>query len=464
MICPSVYSGTLVVQGQGLAEVRATGAATQMGHIGTALQQVESEDSLLQREVRRLVWTLATIGLLLSVVVILAYGLLHRQWLEGLLAGITLAMALLPEEFPVVLTIFLALGAWRIAQQHVLTRRVPAIETLGAATVLCTDKTGTLTLNQMAVRALLVGGQRYAIPAEPPTSLPERFHALLEYGILASQREPFDPMEQAIHRLGEYTLARTEHLHADWNEVQSYPLSPELLALSHVWQSPGETEYVVAAKGAPEAIADLCHMDAARQQDLLEQMRILAQDGLRVLGVARASFRQRDALPLQQHDFAFEFIGLIGLADPIRPAVPRAIEECRTAGIQVIMITGDAPATAQAIGRQIGLEAGAGLITGPELEQLSETALQQRSKTASIFARIVPQQKLHIVSALKANGEIVAMTGDGVNDAPALKAAHIGIAMGGRGTDVAREAADLVLLDDDFSSIVQAVRLGTAYL
>jgi Ca2+-transporting ATPase len=457
---PFVYSGTLVVQGQGIARVSATGAQTQMGHIGTALQQVESGETLLQREVRRVVWVLATVGLLLCVVVILAYGFLQQHWLEGLLGGITLAMALLPEEFPVVLTVFLALGAWRIAQQQVLTRRVPAIETLGAATVLCSDKTGTLTLNQMAVRALMVPGQRYDIPAAVPVTLPERFHPLLEYGILACQREPFDPMEQAMHRLGEQTLAQTEHLHADWNEVQSYPLSPALLALSHVWQSPEGTDYVIAAKGAPEAIANLCHVDAVGEQDIMEQARLLAQDGLRVLGVAQARFQQREPLPTEQHAFDFTFIGLLGLADPIRPTVPAAIEECREAGIQVIMITGDAPATAQAIGRQIGLETGADQITGPELEELPEATLQQRSKTTRIFARIVPQQKLRIVSALKANGEVVAMTGDGVNDAPALKAAHIGIAMGGRGTDVAREAADLVLLDDDFSSIVQAVRLG----
>lgn len=457
---PAVYSGTLVVQGQGEALVRATGGATQMGQIGTALQQVEAEETLLQREVRRLVWILATLGLLLSGVVILAYGLLHRAWLEGLLAGITLAMSLLPEEFPVVLTIFLALGAWRIAQQQVLTRRVPAIETLGAATVLCTDKTGTLTLNQMAVRALVAEGYRYDVAAPIPSSLPERFHALLEYGILASQRDPFDPMEQALHRIGAQALGDTEHLHADWTEVQSYPLSPELLALSHVWQSPAGTDYVIAAKGAPEAIADLCHWDAASQQQLTEQVQALAQDGLRVLGVARALFRRRDPLPTSQHAFEFAFIGLIGLADPIRPAVPGAIQDCRTAGIRVVMITGDAPATAQAIGRQIGLGAAGETLTGAELEQFPERELQRRSQNAGIYARIVPQQKLRIVSALKANGEIVAMTGDGVNDAPALKAAHIGIAMGGRGTDVAREAADLVLLDDDFSSIVQAVRLG----
>lgn len=457
---PFVYSGTLVVQGQGVAQVCATGAQTQMGHIGTALQQVESEETLLQREIRRVVWVLATLGLFLCVVVILAYGFLHQHWLEGLLAGITLAMALLPEEFPVVLTIFLALGAWRIAQQHVLTRRVPAIETLGAATVLCTDKTGTLTLNQMAVRALVAQGQRYDVPYETSVLLPEGFHALLEYGILACQREPFDPMEQAILRLGEHTLAQTEHLHADWSEVESYPLLPNLLALSHVWQAPGKTEYVIAAKGAPEAIADLCHMDAPGTQNLLEQVNILAQDGLRVLGVAKAEFQQRGSLPTHQHAFDFAFLGLLGLADPIRPTVPGAIEECYAAGIQVIMITGDAPATAQAIGRQIGLDAEGIPMLGPELEQLPEGDLQQRSKTASIFARIVPRQKLHIISALKARGEIVAMTGDGVNDAPALKAAHIGIAMGGRGTDVAREASDLVLLDDDFASIVQAVRLG----
>ena len=455
---PFIYSGTLLVQGHGVAEVRATGLRTEIGKIGKALQSVNVEATLLQRETTRLVRTLAIFGLSLCALVIVIYGLTRGNWLAGVLAGITLAMATLPEELPVVLTIFLALGAWRISQKRVLTRRVPAIETLGSATVLCTDKTGTLTLNKMTMARLDVAGEAFDL-GNPHGDLPEHFHALVEYSILASQRSPFDPMEKAILLVGDQYLAHTGHLHDDWTLIQEYPLSKALLALSHVWQSPNERDYVIAAKGAPEAIAELCHLTPTQLAALMTRITRLADDGLRVLGVARARFQVSD-LPTAQHDFAFEFIGLIALADPIRPTVPLAIAECQQAGVRVVMITGDYPGTAQNIARQIGLVPHDQVITGPALDQMDEADLRSRIGHVNIFARVVPEQKLRIVEALKANGEIVAMTGDGVNDAPALKAAHIGIAMGERGTDVARESAALVLLDDDFSSIVASVRLG----
>ena len=456
---PFIYSSTLAVSGQGIAQVLGTGVQTEIGKIGKALQAVEMEETLLQKGTALLVRNLSILGLSLCAVVVIVYGLTRGDWLHGFLAGITLAMATLPEELPVVLTIFLALGAWRMSQKRVLTRRVPAIETLGSATVLCVDKTGTLTLNRMSVSQIFTAGQFYDVSSPTQTNLPETFHELVEFSILASQIDPFDPMEKAILQLGERYLAQTEHLHKDWGLIHEYPLSKALLSLSRVWKSPDGADYVIAAKGAPEAIADLCHFNAAQLQALVGPINAMANNGLRVLGVAKARFAQTD-LPGEQHDFTFEFLGLIGLADPVRPTVPDAIKECYTAGIRVVMITGDYPGTAQNIARQIGLNASEKFITGPELESLNETALQARIKEVNIFARVVPEQKLRIVNALKANGEIVAMTGDGVNDAPALKAAHIGIAMGGRGTDVARESAALVLLDDDFSSIVQAVKMG----
>jgi Ca2+-transporting ATPase len=311
----------------------------------------------------------------------------------------------------------------------------------------------------MSIRKLVVDGAVYDVGERADQPLPEEFHELVEFGILASQRDPFDPMEKAFHELGNQYLAQTEHLHADWTLVREYPLTPDLLALSHVWKSPDGREYILAAKGAPEAIADLCHLSAERTQAIGEQVAELAQGGLRVLGVARGTFRQA-ALPGQQHEFTFEFLGLVGLADPVRPSVPAAVQECYTAGIRVVMITGDHPTTALSIARQIGLKPLDEIITGPELDKLDDAELQRRVEKVNVFARTVPEQKLRLVNALKASGEVVAMTGDGVNDAPALRAAHIGIAMGGRGTDVAREAASLVLLDDDFSSIVQAVRMG----
>ncbi len=456
---PYVYSGTLIVQGQGIARVHATGAATELGKIGKALQETETEQTPLQKGTSRLVRRIAVFGAVLFAIVVVVYGLTRGDWLEGLLAGIAMAMAMLPEEFPVVLTIFLALGAWRIAQKRVLTRRIPAVETLGAATVLCVDKTGTLTQNRMSVSRLHANGKFWDVNPHRPEALPEDFHELIEYGILASKSAPFDPMEKALRDLGVHSLGETEHLHDDWTLVHEYPLSRELLALSNVWSSPDGTAYVVAAKGAPEAIVDLCHLGEPMTETVIQAVREMATAGLRVLGVAQAGFARVD-LPDVQHDFQFEFLGLIGLSDPVRPTVPAAISECRTAGIRVVLITGDYPETARAIARAIGLEPIDAVITGQELQRTDEEALRASVERVSIFARAVPEQKLRLVRALKANGEVVAMTGDGVNDAPALKAADIGIAMGERGTDVAREASSLVLLDDDFASIVAAVRLG----
>ncbi|MGB7712897.1 MAG: cation-translocating P-type ATPase [Microcoleus sp.] len=475
---PFVFSGTLVVQGQGIAKVQAIGAQTEMGKIGKALQKVQPEPTPLQQEMNRLVSRLFGIALLLCVVIVVIYGLMRGDWLKGILAGITLAMAILPNEFPVVVTIFLALGAWRISQNHVLARRTSAVETLGSATVLCVDKTGTLTQNLMAVQQLFAYNQSentqpYNLELNSQEPLPESVHELVEFCILASQRDPFDPMEKAFKQLGDRYLVDTEHLHNDWKLLREYPLSPELLAMSHVWQSADSKQYEIAAKGAPEAIADLCHFTPEQQQILAAQISKMAEQGLRVLGVAKAPLigapppflpphpsLNLDSLPDKQHDFPFQFLGLVGLSDPVRPTVAAAIKECYTAGIRVVMITGDYPETAQTIARQVGLMQMGAIVTGAELDRMSDDELQQRIQSTNIFARAVPEQKLRIVNALKSKGEIVAMTGDGVNDAPALKSAQIGIAMGQRGTDVARESAALVLLDDDFSSIVQAVKLG----
>ncbi len=460
---PYVFSGSVVVRGQGMGVVRAVGAASEIGRIGKALGEIEDEPTPLHAETRRLVRLLAAVGVVLSAVVTLLYGLLRGTWLDAFLAGITLAMAMLPEEFPLVLTIFLVMGAWRISRRRVLTRRSAAIEALGTATVLCTDKTGTLTANRMEIVELAADGEHLRLRPEdtgPEDELPERFHALVEFGILASEEDPFDPMEKAFHELGRRFLAQTEHLHHDWVLAHEYALSPEMLAMSHVWRAAERDEFAIAAKGAPEAIADLCHLDERGLLRVRAATERMAARGLRVLAVARSSFSGA-AWPSSQHDFPFELLGLVGLADPLRAGVPAAVRECREAGIRVVMVTGDYPATARAIAGQAGIAVEAdGVVSGDEIDGMTEPDLARRARTATVFARILPEQKLRIVEALKADGEVVAMTGDGVNDAPALKAAHIGIAMGSRGTDVAREAAAIVLLDDDFGSIVSAVRLG----
>ncbi|EKE01600.1 MAG: hypothetical protein ACD_21C00090G0006 [uncultured bacterium] len=457
---PFIYSGTQVVQGNGYARVVATGINTEMGKIGKSLATTEIERTGLQQETDRMVRTFAIFGFAICIFVAIFYGATRVDWLHGFLVGITLAMAILPEEFPVVLTIFLALGAWRISLKGVLTRRIPAVEALGSATVLCVDKTGTITQNQMAVSQLFANAQYFSVPSMTSScALPEVFHQLLEYGILASQRDPFDPMEIAIKSFGEHCLKNTEHLHELWTMVYQYPLSKELLAISQVWQSTKSNDYVIAAKGAPEAIFDLCHLKQEQVKDLLQQIESMACKGLRIIAVAKAHFAN-DPLPGGQHDFNFEFLGLIGLEDPIRPSILESVKSCYQAGIRVIMLTGDYLGTAQQVAEQIRLQNTDEAITGPELAEMSDLVLQQKIKTVNIFARILPEQKLHIVNALKDNAEVVAMTGDGVNDAPALKAANIGVAMGAHGTDVAREAAALVLLDDDFSSLVNAIRLG----
>lgn len=456
---PVVFSSSLVVSGRGTARVYGTGAQTEIGKIGKSLGSIKEEPTLLQKETGAMVRTMTVIGISLCCLIVGIYAFVKGNVIQGLLSGLTLSMAMLPEEFPVVLIIFLTLGAWRISKRKVLTRRPAAIETLGAASVLCTDKTGTLTLNKMKLTSLYTEGSFYEVSDFASTDLPETFHPLLEYGILASEKDPFDPIEMELIKIGTLYLGHTRHLHSNWTLVKEYPLSREFLAFSHVWQMANKKEYMVASKGSPEAILDLCHVPAANRKEILKRVTEMSAKGLRVLGVAKAKC-WKNTLPKSQHDFTFEFIGLLGFIDPPRSTAASAVQEAYGAGMRVILMTGDYPGTAQFIAKKVGILHPDIYITGDQLSAMDHLQLREKIKTTNVFARIMPEQKLAIVNALKANGEIVAMTGDGVNDAPALKASNIGIAMGERGTDVAREAASLVLLNDDFSSIVAAVRLG----
>lgn len=454
---PYVYSATLIVQGNGIARVTGTGINTEIGKIGKALEGVKEESTRLNLEMVSLVKKLTIIAITLCVLVIVFYSLSRGNLIDGILVGITLAMAMLPEEFPVILAVFMALGAWRMSKGKVLTRKPSAIETLGSATVLCTDKTGTLTQNKMTVTTLYNGKEFYDI--KDLVEFHSDFHEIVKYGMLSSQTNPFDPMERAIIDMGETYLKGTEHIRADWQMIKEYPLSKKLLAMSRAFMQNDTPIKIIAAKGAPEAIFDLCHLDEATKNRFSVAVEKLAANGLRVLGVAKAMINSSN-LPDIQHDFDFKFVGLIGLSDPIRKNVIEAVNDCCQAGVRVIMITGDYPVTAQNIALEIGLDNANRSITGAELDVMSDDDLSERIKEINVFARIIPEQKLKIVNALKRNNEIVAMTGDGVNDAPALKAAHIGIAMGEKGTDVAREASSLVLLDDDFLSIVSAIKMG----
>ena len=453
-----LFASTVATKGVGVAEVRAIVSATAVGRIGQALADTVEPVSGLQQASRRLIRNLTVGGLLLAA----AYALLGWLWdghglLQSVLAGIALTMAILPEEIPVILTVFLALGAWRISRHKVLTRRVPAVEALGAISVLAVDKTGTLTQNRMQVAELrLVDGSTHDQDAH---ELPEPFHALVEFAMLATPADPFDPMEKAIQQFGLHWLTDTEHVHAEWAPEFEYALSPEILAMTHVFRGDARGTHLLATKGAPEAVIDLCHLAATDAAAILCQVEGMAERGLRVLGVARGEWHG-EAWPQSQHDFDFRFLGLLGFVDPPRPEVPAAIAECRSAGIRIIMMTGDHPATARAIAREVGLSERAEVVTGVEMAALDDAALRERLHCVDLCARLKPEQKLRLVQLLREGGEVVAMTGDGVNDAPALKAADVGIAMGERGTDVAREAAALVLLDDSFASIVGAIRQG----
>lgn len=449
-----LFSGTLVVQGRGTAKVLTTGAKTQFGKIGSSLQAIKQDETRLQKEMKVLIRTLFIVGSIISVGIVLLFYFTRGNLIQSVLNGLSAAMAILPEEFPVVLTIFLAMGAWRLSKKNVLSRKPSSIETLGSATVLCSDKTGTITKNKMEVVALFSNGKLYnKIDFQQNKN---QLSDLITSAYFASQKDSIDPMESAINNVYEELLVE---FNPNIKLLKEYPLSKHLFAMTRVLQSTSDNSIAVYCKGAPEAIFGLCKMSEQESTNNLLVLNQMAERAYRVIAVASASWNHQ-SLPDAQQDFDFKLVGLIGFEDPIRLEVPQAIQECNEAGIKVIMITGDFPATAKSIAQQIGLESANAILTGDELRQMDEVQLTERIKSTSIFARIIPEQKLQIIKALKANGEIVAMTGDGVNDAPALKAADIGVAMGGKGTDVAREASSLVLLDDNFASIVSAIRSG----
>ncbi len=454
---PALWSGTLVVQGHGIAEVIATGPGTAAGRIGVQLATIEQAPTHLQGVVTRLVRLFGGFAAFVSLAVVVLHGSLRGDWIEATLAGIALAMAMLPEEFPMALAVFLALGAWRLAQTRVLVRRGAVIETLGTATVLAVDKTGTLTENRMRLAVLDTVDARWRMDANADP-LPERFHRLLEHALLASKRQAHDPMDLALATAASDALAGSEHLHGDWPLTREYGLSADLPAVARVWRD-ADGHGIVAAKGAPEAIASLCGLDEPTRTALLARVSELAADGLRVLAVASGT-ADTARLPADTRGLQLTLEGLVAFVDPLRPSAQPAVAAAHAAGLRVLMITGDYPATATAIARDAGIAEPTRVLAGSEIDALDDATLVRSVASTNVYARIRPEQKLRIVQALAAGGAVVAMTGDGVNDAPALKAAHIGIAMAGRGTDVAREAAAISLLDDDFGRIVDGVRLG----
>ncbi|MGZ6289542.1 MAG: cation-translocating P-type ATPase [Bdellovibrionota bacterium] len=445
-----VYMGTLVVGGKGYVRVLSTGAKTEMGKIGSSLAELNVSETFLSKEVRRIVTFFAWSGGILCVGIVLLYGITRQDWLGGALAGLATAMSLLPEEFPVVLTVFLAIGAWRLSRVKVLVRRPAATERLGAITALCVDKTGTITLNKMSVAAFAT--EAGVVAGDSLDSGREDVREITHWAKLASHPHPFDPMEKAIHA----SASKAGPGEASLELAREYPLTKELFATSFAWKQTGGI-FLVGTKGAPEAVLTLCHASGARTENVRRQAHELAQRGFRILGVAKASV---SSLPSSQAELPLEWVGLIAFEDPVRTEVPGAMEICRRAGIRVILITGDYPETALKVAERAGIESAGDVLTGAQVEALSDSELAHNLETVRIFARMRPEQKLRIVKALKARGDVVGMTGDGVNDAPSLKQSDIGIAMGARGTDVAREAADLVLTDDNFASIVAGIERG----
>ncbi|MBM3177691.1 MAG: cation-translocating P-type ATPase [Bacteroidetes bacterium] len=444
----NIFSGTLVVSGKGIAKVTATGIHTRLGKIGKSLEDTTSVPTRLQQEMKITIRRFGMAGVGISILVTAIYFLTHGALISALLTGLSSAMAILPEEFPVVMTVFLALGAWRLSKIQVLTRKPSAIETLGAATVLCADKTGTITMNRMEVAEMVdESGEGWIKNKQPVRS---SLYETIKFAALACSNHPTDPTEKAI-----VACAGLQSIDITTVAEKTYPLKGDWLMMANAFNS--QTGYTIAAKGAPEFVLNQCQLSPEQKALILKEVNRMASNGLRVLAVA--GIGKTTSLPEHGTDLQLQYKGLIGLEDPIRPEVPEAIADCTTAGIRVIMITGDYPMTAGSIGKKIGLNHDS-LMSGEELGRLSDEQLSEKIEAVKIFARIMPEQKLRIVRALQKKGEVVAMTGDGVNDAPALKAADIGIAMGAKGTDVAREASSLVLLDDNFASIVRGMRLG----
>lgn len=443
------YAGTLVTQGTAVVRVDKIGASTEYGKIGVNVASAPAEDTPLQKQTGRLVKLCAGIAAVLFVLVAVFtyFNISDHDFgdrvIESILSGVTLAMAMIPEEFPVILTVFLSMGAWRLARKNSLARKLPSVETLGAVSVLCVDKTGTITMNQMAV--------------QETWSCMEDSQQLLEVMGMGCETDAYDPMEKAMLSYCEDHGITADYLFGG-ELLTEYAFTNELKMMGHVWNR--DNGIVIAAKGSPERILTVCDISEADRKEAEEKILKMSSQGLRVIAVATQKPAARDEIPNAITECHLTLLGLIGLADPPRESVKNDIAVCNKAGIRVVMITGDNGVTASAIARKIGMPNCDSIITGDMLNDMTDEQLREAVETVSIFSRVIPEHKMRIVKAFKDNGEIVAMTGDGVNDAPALKYADIGIAMGKRGSEVSREAADLILMDDNFTTIVETVRDG----
>jgi len=449
----TVFKGTLVTSGSATIKVIAIGLKTGFGKIGLSLKEITIVKTPLQNQIRSFVRNMVWVGAIAFLIVVGFNYYESGNLVQSFLQGLTLAMSILPEEIPVAFSTFQALGAFRLLRNHIIVKQPQYVETLGSATVICVDKTGTLTQNKMSIENVYDAETKLSVPVKDDTGLPAR---LIEYAMWSSETNPFDPMEKAIHELYEKTA--TADKRKQFNQVHEYPIGGKPPMMTHIFKNEsGET--IIAAKGAPEAILRQSNLSIKELKHIEEQSLTYAKSGYRVLGVGKGNWKETK-WPVSQDEFEFEFLGLIAFQDPPKENIIQTIQTFRDAGIPVKMITGDYAETALAIARQVQLDHNNEVLTGQEVLHLTKEALQQKVKQVNIFARMFPEAKLKVIDALKENGEVVAMTGDGVNDGPALKAAHIGIAMGQRGSEVAKSAASLILTDDDLAHMTDAVALG----
>jgi len=448
-----IFQGTMIMTGSCVAKVIAIGSETAFGQIGQSLQEIEVTKTPLQQQIKNFVTRMAWTGVAAFLVVWGINYYLSKSILQGLMHGLTMAMSVLPEEIPVAFSTFMALGAYQLYKRKVIARSPHTVETLGAATVICTDKTGTITENRMTLSAIydFTTNKTYDYTKES-----FQFNTVLEYAMWSSEIEPFDNMEKSIHQA--YTSTVTADKRPDYALIHEYPLSGNPPIMTHVFND-HKTNSIIAVKGSVEGVLKQCKLTANQIEEIQNKTREFASKGYRVLGVGRSN-ADIQKLPHSQHDFEFEFLGLVAFYDPPKKNIQYVLEQFYNAGLKVKLITGDFAETVVALANQIHFRNGLTVLTGSEVMKMDKQELRQKVNSVNIFARMFPDAKLKVIEALKANGEVVAMTGDGVNDGPALKAAHIGIAMGLRGSEIAKQAASLVLMDDDLIHMVEAVALG----
>lgn len=449
-----VYRGTMVISGYGVFRVTEVGAKTLFGQIGKSLQIITQPSTPLQRQIKRFVQRMAWFGLIAFVLVVtLKFGQ-SGQWINALLHGLSLAMSIIPEEIPVAFMTFLALGAFRLLKENKIIARLPQyVETLGSATVICIDKTGTITQNQMSLQGCYSLHDNQVL--DQADLKPGDMTELWRYALLSSEVNPFDPMEKEIQRV--YKKNSVQDWHQHWKLIHEYPLSGKPAMMTHIFQDQQRT--IIAIKGAPEALMMNANLSADQREKLEAIIETWTGNGFRVLGVGKSTWKEA-RWPVDQNAFQIEILGLLAFYDPPKPTIGDTIGRFREAGIRVKMITGDHAKTALSIARQIGMETTQEVLTGDQVISMTLEELKQKVNEVVVFARMYPEAKVRVVEALKENNEVVAMTGDGVNDAPALQAAHIGIAMGKRGSAVAKSASALILTDDDLSHMVDAIRQG----